>query len=72
MSIALVFLLASLASPLLNYDDEIGILPDAIIINNSPSNTSIAFGNGPNTDDYITGLHTLTSTLSGTGNISSI
>ena len=72
VSIALVFLLASLVSPLLNYDDEIGILPDAIIINNSPSNTSIAFGNGPNTDDNITGLHTLTFTLSGTGNISSI
>jgi hypothetical protein len=72
VSIALVFLLASLVSPLLNYNDEIGILPDAIIINNSPSNASIAFGNGPNTDDNITGLHTLTFTLSGTGNISSI
>ena len=72
VSIAFVFLLASLVSPLLNYNDEIGILPDAIIINNSPSNASIAFGNGPNTDDNITGLHTLTFTLSGTGNISSI
>ena len=72
MSIALVFLLASLVSPLLNYNDDIDTLPDAIIVNNSPSNTSIAFGNGPNTDDNITGLHTLTFTLSGTGNISSI
>ena len=72
VSIALVFLLASLVSPLLNYNDDIDTLPDAIIVNNSPSNTSIAFGNGPNTDDNITGLHTLTFTLSGTGNISSI
>jgi hypothetical protein len=47
-------------------------LSDAIIVNNSPSNTSIAFSNGPNADDNITGLHTLTFTLSGTGNISSI
>jgi len=72
VSIALVFLLASLVSPLLNYNDEINTLSDAIIVNNSPSNTSIAFSNGPNTDDDITGLHTLTFTLSGTGNISSI
>jgi len=72
VSIALVFLLASLVSPLLNYNDEINTLSDAVIVNNSPSNTSIAFSNGPNTDDNITGLHTLTFTLSGTGNISSI
>jgi len=72
VSIVLVFLLASLVSPLLNYNDEINTLPDAVIVNNSPSNTSIAFSNGPNTDDNITGLHTLTFTLSGTGNISSI
>jgi hypothetical protein len=72
VSIALVFLLASLVSPLLNYNDDINTLSDVIIVNNSPSNTSIAFSNGPNTDDNITGLHTLTFTLSGTGNISSI
>ena len=72
VSIALVFLLASLVSPLLNYNDQIDTLSDAIIVNNSPSNTSIAFSNGPNGDDNITGLHTLTFTLSGTGNISSI
>ena len=72
VSIALVFLLASLVSPLLNYNDQIDTLSDAIIVNNSPSNTSIAFSNGPNSDDNITGLHTLTFTLSGTGNISSI
>ena len=72
VSIVLVFLLASLASPLLNYNDDIDTLPDAILVNNSPSNTSIAFSNGPNSDDNITGLHTLTFTLSGTGNISSI
>lgn len=72
VSIALVFLLASLVSPLLNYNDQIDTLSDAIIVNNSPSNTSIAFSNGPNADDNITGLHTLTFTLSGTGNISSI
>ncbi len=72
VSIALVFLLASFVSPLLNYNDQIDTLSDAIIVNNSPSNTSIAFSNGPNSDDNITGLHTLTFTLSGTGNISSI
>jgi len=72
VSIVLVFLLASLVSPLLNYNDQIDTLSDAIIVNNSPSNTSIAFSNGPNNDDNITGLHTLTFTLSGTGNISSI
>jgi len=72
VSIALVFLLASIVSPLLNHNDEIDTLSDEIIVSNSPSNTSIAFSNGPNADDNITGLHTLTFTLSGTGNISSI
>ncbi len=68
----LIFLLASIVSPLINYNENSEILSQQNIVKNSPSNISIAFSNGPNTNDDITGLHTLTFTLSGTGNISSI
>jgi hypothetical protein len=71
-SIVLIFLLASIVSPLINYNENSEILSQQNIVKNSPSNISIAFSNGPNTNDDITGLHTLTFTLSGTGNISSI
>ena len=65
----LIFLLASIVSPLINYNENSEILSQQNIVKNSPSNISIAFSNGPNTNDDITGLHTLTFTLSGTGNI---
>jgi len=68
----LVFLLASIVFPIINYNDNSEILSQQNTVKNSPSNISIAFSNGPNTNDDITGLHTLTFTLSGTGNISSI
>ncbi len=68
----MIFLLASIVSPLINYNENSEILSQQNIVKNSPSNISIAFSNGPNTNDDITGLHTLTFTLSGTGNISSI
>ena len=71
-SIVLIFLLASIVSPLTNNNENSEILSQQNIVKNSPSNISIAFSNGPNTNDDITGLHTLTFTLSGTGNISSI
>ena len=71
-SIVLVFLLASIVFPIINYNDNSEILSQQNTVKNSPSNISIAFSNGPNTNDDITGLHTLTFTLSGTGNISSI
>ncbi|HIF89972.1 MAG TPA: hypothetical protein EYQ58_00185, partial [Candidatus Poseidoniales archaeon] len=71
-SIVLVFLLASLVSPLIDYNDKSDTLSDSIVVKNSPSDISITFSNGPNTNDDITGIHTLTFTLTGTGNISSI
>ena len=71
-SIVLIFLLVSIVFPIINYNDDSEILSEQNTVKNSPSNISIAFSNGPNTNDDITGLHTLTFTLSGTGNISSI
>lgn len=71
-SLVLIFLLATLLMPVLQIDENNAVLSERELVEFSPSNLSIAFSNGPNTNDDITGLHTLTFSLSGSGNISSI
>lgn len=68
VSVILVVLLLGLSCSPMNHQS----LEEKTLVGFSSSNLEISFSNGPSTNQDITGLHSLTFTLSGDANITSI